>query len=227
MFDAEADEVVYFVAGGFYHFADLAVAAFFEDYAEAALAFAGDLGREGADAVHDHAVFELVDEFLVDAFGEGDAVLFFVLKFWIEETVGDAAVVGHDEESVRVLVETADREDGVTEFDHVEDVFFVALGACRDDADGLVVGVVYESLFVAFELYLVVYRVDLHAVDGLLTVYEYFACFDELVGLTARAEALVGHVFVDTDSRFEARFDRVACGELFFGWSLCSHCFLY
>ncbi len=95
--DAEADEVEDLVAGGFNHFADLAVAAFFEDDAECLVALASNFRTHGADAVHYHAVFELVREFLGDAFGERDAVLLFVLKLGVEQAVRDAAVVGHEE----------------------------------------------------------------------------------------------------------------------------------
>lgn len=124
-------------------------------------------------------------------------VFFLVFRVGIEKSVGDASVVGEDYESVRVLVESADRED-TAEAGDARDVGFAFLRRMGDDVPRLVVREVPIRLLLSAHLH-GVGGGDLLTDNGARAVDRYEAPFNELVGTTARSVAFLGEVLVDTN----------------------------
>ena len=106
----------------------------------------------------------------------------------IEKGIGDTAVVGEDDEPVRILVEPAERKDAFYRKDFFY-FLFAFLRGVRDDAAWLVVGEVSTHWLAPFHFHLVL-LLHLVAEDRRAAVQNHKPLFDELVGLAARAELL-------------------------------------
>ena len=144
-----------------------------------------------------------------------DDVFFFVAIAGMHEVVGEATVVGEEDETCRVLVEATYREDTLGYIHDVEDGFFAVLTARRDDVAGLVEGIVDEGCIRAREVATVDDGVD-GGIDDLtdsrrLTIHGHPAATDRLLGIAARAETCLAEVFMDAER--SRRMGRHRVGE--------------
>lgn len=109
------------------HAADLVFLAFGERDREFFLVENFYCGGLRVIALNVHAFFEFRRKVFGQFFFRRHNVFFFVLVVRIEEFIGDAAVVGEDNEPVRIFVEAAYREDA-DERDRLANVGFAFFG---------------------------------------------------------------------------------------------------
>lgn len=221
VFYTDALEFFHFVAGGLDHASDLAVLPFREDDGELARGDAGDFGRFGLVAVENFDAGRHAGEFgILDRTVDFDHVFLFVLVAGMHEAVGEASVVGEDEEAYGILVETPDRKYAFRDVDDVHDPGVALRYAGRDDAARLVHLIIDELLgfadgFVA-DFDPVDARYDRHADGRYLAVDPHQPAGDEFFGFAAGSDSGSGEVFLKADfatfAKFFFEFDMVHNG---------------
>lgn len=219
--DTYALELFHLVSGGFDHAADLAVLPFREDDGKLTGGNAGDFGRFGLVTVEDlHSGGHTGKFGIFDGTVDFDDVFLLVLVAGMHEPVGEAPVVGEDEEAYGILVETSDGEHAFRDVDDVHDAGIALRDAGRNDATGLVHLVIDEFLDFADGLVpdfdLVDSGYDRHADGRHLAVDLHEAAGDEFLGLTAGRYSGTGKVFLKADfatfAKFFFEFDMVHVG---------------
>jgi hypothetical protein len=218
--DAHALEHLDLVAERLAHATDLAVEPLRQNDPEHLGPDREDAARPGGRVGQAHAGAHGGDELGRDRAIDRDHVLLLVVVLGAQHLVDDVAVVGQQDQPLRVLVEPPDREDPLGVIDEVDDVAGdVALGGARDP-DRLVERDVDRPRLLAraadalaVEAH-VVAVLDLgperggHAVDGDA------ALGDEGVGFATRARPALAQVLVQTHGDADGtrvRYPEVLC----------------
>ena len=192
MHDADAFQGFYLIPEDFAHPSYLSVESLFQDDAKSPGAFLPyEAGfRSFAEDIHtiSHCADHVVGEFLIHR----DNVFFFVVVSCPEDLIDDIPVIGEQDQSFRILVEPADREDAFGMIDESDDIGAVGCirGGC--DAGGFV-----QCDVDGFLGTLYFFTIDGHPVAGInpcCQQYEFIvdgdtSLFDQFFSFPAGAEA--------------------------------------
>lgn len=194
---ADALEAFDLVAGGFDHPTDLPVLALGKDDGEFSRRDAVDVRRFRFVPIEDFDSGGHLGELGIRNGAVGfDDVFLFVFVTRMHEPVGESAVVGENEQASCILVEPADREDPLRNFDDVENAYVVFGYAGRDDSAGFV-DLIIDELFGLTDGF-VAHLDDVdprrygHAEFGNLAINGNETPEDELFGFSAGSDAVEG-----------------------------------
>ncbi len=154
-------------------------------------------GSQKLSLIHD-ALFKGGELFRIERFLNHDLILFFMCETRMEESLGDATIVGQYDETLGCFVEPADREDAWHLDDVSDGALFDALRRMRDDAPRFVVGDVDELAAIGLFDGDIVGIGDAHAELSLLSVDEDASLFDQRIRFTSGSDAMQREIAVET-----------------------------
>lgn len=127
-------------------------------------------------------------------------VFFLVFKRWVEQSVGDTSVIGEENQSRRVFVESSDGKHSERNVDNIDNTFPVFLSTGCLYSTGFIDSIV-DTFFISLDelstildgiLFWINRLTDLgdDAIDGDVS------CSNRLLGMTTRADTAFGHIFL-------------------------------
>lgn len=200
--DAYPLELGHLIAQVFAHASNLTIKPLGEDNAESSFVYLIYLARLGDGAQNRHALAHALQETGVDGLVNGYNVLLLVLVTSAEDFVDDISVVGQEDESLRGLVQPANRKKPLGVIDEINDVLaFARIGGANYPC-GLIKSQVEGGRFslqrFAFEQYLISGKDPVSLLRN-RTIDLYQSFFNKAVGFAARADARTTDVLIETN----------------------------
>lgn len=226
MLDADALESLHIMFDGIDHASDLSVFPFSEydrefrrgkscDITRIGHVFSGDDGIFSSDTPHDffatsiffeldlHSPSHLLEGFIFDFSIDFDDILFFVFVPRMHEIVRESTIIGHDDQTGSLFIETTDRENSLRKSDDIEYPLFSFFSgeACRHYIAWFMKDIVYEIGIIADDLIIDTDTILLW-IDHLSdmrddTIDGDESFFDVFLSLSARTDSGMGDVFLE------------------------------
>lgn len=226
MLDADAFESLHIMFYGIHHTSDLSIFPFSEydrkfrrrktrDITRIGHIFSGDDGIFSSDTSDDffatsiffeldlHSPSHLLEGFIFDFPIDFDDILFFVFIPRMHEVIGESTIIGHDDQTSGLFIETTDWEHSLRKSDDIEYPLFSFFSGetRRHDIAWFMKNIVYEIGIIADDLIIDTDAISLW-IDHLSdmrddTIDGDESFFDVFLSLSARTDSGMGDVFLE------------------------------
>ncbi|MNG83873.1 hypothetical protein D3C79_426050 [compost metagenome] len=184
------------------HTADLAVKPLHQHDTEHKGSFFLHLAFLGHRAQHRHSGTQTTDKIVGHRFINRDQIFFLVVVTGTQDLVHQIAVVGKEDQPLRVFIQPPDREDTGTVVDEIDNIVFLTVFGGADDTHRLVQRnknqVVFVTGFNKLPINLDHVASEYPIAERYaLTVDKNIALFDVTIGIATRADAALANIFVE------------------------------